>query len=344
MTDLDETTAVRDLLARAAVGAPAGDPVRGVLRRRAQARARLTTAGVTAIAAAVALALTVDVPALRPPFTGVAGPAAVVEDGVARLGGVSVTVPPGFSALVTDDTCVRPRTVTVLPAAFGMTGGRGGCSTGPWVSLSRTAQAGTQWVGSGGPGVRSRLVLAGDALAWETSDLLGGDADSPGAYTFWKLPGRGVFVTATGTERERAALLAGVRATSEVPLDTIPVLRRTDLVTATYAPLNGPVAWTTRDPARLARLRSVLENALHVPRESWCVPDPANLATLDVSASPDADPETGPASAPTSFVVGTSGACRLAFSSTGAVVAPDPDALAEVFSAMRSGDTPSGGS
>lgn len=340
MTDLDETTAVRDLLSRAAHVAPFCDPVAGVLRRRTRARARLATAGATAVAAAVALALTVDVPALRLPFTGGAGPAAVVEDGVARLGGVSVTVPDGFTALVTDDACARPRTVTVLPDAFGTTGGRGGCNAGPWISLSRTAPAGTQWVSTGGPGVRSRLVLVGDAAAWETSELLGGDEESPGAFTFWKVPSQGVFVTATGTAKEREALLAGVGATSEVPLGTIPVLRRPDLVTATYASLDGPVGWTTRDAGRLSRLRSVLEAAPHVRRADWCVPDPANLATLDVSASTDGDPETGSASAPTSFVIGTSGACRLAFSSTGAVVAPDPDALAELFSAMRSGDTP----
>ena len=336
MTDLDETTAVRDLLSRAAAVPPLGDPVPDLLRRRARARIRLAAAGTTALAAVVALGLTVEVPVLRLPFTGQAGPAAVVEDGVARLGDVSVTVPAGFSAEVSDEACVRPRTVAVLPDVVGTPGGREGCTDGPWIALTRTARAGTTWTTTAGPQVPARLVLVGDVAAWETTWRL----PAADGYATWKLPALGVMVTVTGTGPERSRLLAAVRTTPRDAVDERPLLSRPDLVAAFVSTAAGTDVWSTRDPVLLGRLRAILEAAPRVPRGAWCVPDPADAVQLDVSASTDGDPETGPPSAPTSFVVGTSDACRLAYSSTGAVVLPDPGAVSELFSAMRSGDSP----
>lgn len=356
MTELDETT-VRTLLTVAATTpGSAPDPVGAVVRRRRRERTRRALAGTVGLAAGTALVVGVAIGVVRTPFTAAdgVGPAVSAEAGVARLGAVAVTVPDGFEAVVTGDACVAPKTVAVLPDAVGIVGGRGGCTDGPWLALSRTAPAGPGWVSASGGGIRSRLVVVGGTAAWET--VWG--ATSSG-FTTWKLPAAGVFVTVTGTLAQRSALLAAVSAEPGTVPDTprkhadtapgdpaadLPVLNRADLVTATVSGVTASGATaTTRDPVLLDRLRSLLVAAPRVDRDRWCVPAAADSVLLDLSASTDGDPETGSRSASTSFVLAVQGACRLAYSSTGAVVEPDPIALAGQLSAIRSDASPAAG-
>ncbi|GAB7191959.1 hypothetical protein NUM3379_26670 [Kineococcus sp. NUM-3379] len=335
-------TDVKDLLASAARTAVPreSDPVGAVLRRRTAARRRATAWAVCGTAAACAvLAVAGSLPggsAVRPdrlpPATRTAEPAppwtpappAVTERGI---NGVEVTAA-GYEAVRRDEAelCPAPGTVVVSVVP----GGRGWCEEGHGAVVQPLARRDWQTGYPAEPGMQLRSGVP----LWFTD---GPPARFGVGVATLTLPTRGVSVVVTGTAEQRRELLDSVTVAPDPGERDAPVLATGEPLTfgrLTDGPGNGD-GGDSADPELLRRIAEAVDGAPRLEGEPGCVPAHADFVQVDLQTSPDSDPATAPVGGYTYLAADITGRCDLVFSSTGAVVRPDPAGFRELLRRLQ---------
>ncbi|PRY12226.1 hypothetical protein [Kineococcus rhizosphaerae] len=230
--------------------------------------------------------------------------------------------------------CVAPGAITVVGAST--------ASLGPDCDLAQDGPgalvvpwAVRQW--TGGSGTTSGLDLI-DGVPVYLDDIVHGN-DSSATVS---VPSRGVRVQLAGDEAQVHDLLDSLTIQPRSGERQAPARASTNPVAgATITDTTN--AWTgqTHDPGLLARLQEAVDDAAHVDGQPDCLPEPGQQAQIDLLTTPDY--EHNPDSTPTErylreytyLLVDVTGRCDLVFSSTGAVLRPDPATFGPLVKQLR---------
>ena len=281
---------------------------------------------------------------------GVSAPAAGAETPATRdwaplpitpsargLNGVEVTAP-GYATATEDTSCAVAGTVTVVPvqrwtAGYGCDGGERGPLTGP-AALVLAEQSGG-WQFGGGAGSELRLV---DGVAVHVDTVVAGEQ----GRTVVHVPTRGVQVWLEGNEEQVRELLDSLTV-APLPGEREVGVRRDRAAVPAFGQVSsndlGRRTGVTFDRELLTRLVEVVDAAEPVQGDPGCVPEPLQLAELDLRTTwGDIDPAKHPERQYTGIAFDLSGRCDVLFSNTGAVVRPDPAAFGELVAELNTRD------
>ncbi|PPK90829.1 hypothetical protein CLV92_1224 [Kineococcus xinjiangensis] len=357
MNDLD----IKGLLESASRTTPREhDPVAAVLRRHQQARRRTAAFATTGLlAACTAAALIVTGPGgdaasrtrLAPPAgsaTSAPAPAPApppqweppgVEVSERGINGVEVTAE-GYEAKVGPSsswTCLAPGAITVVAAP--MTSGSAGCdapSGGPGALIK--PEDVRQW--TGGAPARPGVQLIDGVPAYVSGPPSGGSTDERVASV--SVPSRGVRVELAGNEAQVRALLDSITIQPRPEQQQAPARASGNPVAgAVMTEASGEWVSQSRDPILLARLQEVVDTAPLVHGEPDCVLTPGQQAQIDLLTTPDYEhnadhtPTQRYLREYTYLAVDLTGGCDLLFSSTGAILRPDPATFGPLVQQLR---------
>ncbi|WP_432492926.1 hypothetical protein [Kineococcus gypseus] len=251
------------------------------------------------------------------------------------INGVEITAQ-GYEtrAASAEAACVAPGAITVVTAPTLSVGqecdlslDEPGALLMPWVVR--------QW--TGGAGVTSGITLI-DGVPVHLDDIPHGKESS----AVVSVPSRGVRVQLAGDEAQVRALLDSLTIQPRPEERQAPARASSNPVAgATITETTG--AWTgqSRDPGLLSRLQEVVDAAARVDGEPDCLPAPGQQAQIDLLTTPDYehDPDGTPTERYlreyTSLLVDFTGRCDLVFSSTGAVLQPDPATFSPLVQQLR---------
>ncbi|WP_432571120.1 hypothetical protein [Kineococcus sp. SYSU DK005] len=223
-------------------------------------------------------------------------------------------------------TVVAEPTLSVGPGCDPSLDGPGALLV-PWVVR--------QWTGGAGLASGVRLV---DGVPVYLDDVPYGQESS----AVVSVPSRGVRVQMAGDEEQVRVLLDSLAIQPRPGERQAPARASSNPVAgATITETTG--AWTgqSRDPDLLARLQEVVDAAARVDGEPGCLPAPGQQAQIDLLTTPDYehDPDGTPTKRYlreyTYLLVDVTGGCDLVFSSTGAVLRPDPALFGPLVQQLR---------
>ncbi|NAZ80913.1 hypothetical protein GTR02_03660 [Kineococcus sp. R8] len=326
------------------------DDVLRAARRHQQSRRRtaaFSTGGVLAACIAAALvvsghgggsAVRVQPAAPAGPVTSAPAPEWAppgIEATDRGLNGVEITAE-GYEtrAASAAATCLVPGAITVVAAPT--PGTRQECPLphdGPGALL--TPSTVRQW--TGGSGMTSGVTLI-DGVPVYLEDVPYGKESS----AIVSVPSRGVRVQLAGDEAQVRVLLGGLTIEPRPEERQAPVRASTNPVAgATVTDTTG--AWTgqSRDPALLSRLQEVVDAAPRVDGEPDCLPAAGQQAQIDLLTTPDYEHNPDDTATErylreyTYLLVDFTGRCDLVFSSTGAVLRPDPTTFGPLVQQLR---------